>query len=51
MQTLKKIHFYFDFYIGYFLYNANSTSKYKKYMKDKWGDYLGKEGKKLKRVK
>jgi hypothetical protein len=36
-KLLKKIEFWFDYYIVYFLYNGNKKSDYEDYMKKKWG--------------
>ena len=37
MKILKKLDFYFDFYIAYFLFNGNKRHKYTEYMEKKWG--------------
>lgn len=36
-KLLKKIEFWFDYYIAYFLYNGNKRGDYETYMKKKWG--------------
>lgn len=36
-KLLKKIEFWFDYHIAYFLYNGNKRNEYKLYMKNKWG--------------
>lgn len=33
----RKLEWFFDYYIVYFLYNGNKREKYIKYMESKWG--------------
>jgi len=36
-NVFRKLEWYFDFYIAYFLYNGNKRAKYNQYMEQKWG--------------
>lgn len=37
-KFFKKLEWYFDYYIAYFLYNGNKQDRYVQYMQKKWGD-------------
>lgn len=36
-KVLKKIEWWFDYYIGWMMYNGNKKDKYVDYMEQKWG--------------
>ena len=36
-KVLKKLDWWFDYYIAWMLYNGNKTHKYIEYMENKWG--------------
>lgn len=36
-KLLKKLDWYFDYYIAYMLYNGNKRDRYYEYMENKWG--------------
>lgn len=38
-KMLKKLEWWFDYYLAYFLYNGNKREKYKQYMEKKWNKY------------
>lgn len=40
---LNKLHWYFDLYIRFFLYNDRKRIRYHRYMIDKWGDLYTKK--------
>lgn len=37
-KIFKKLDWWFDYYIAYFLYNGNKREKYNEYIKKKWSD-------------
>ena len=37
-KIIKKLDWWFDYYIAYFLYNGNKQGKYVDYMTKKWGN-------------
>ena len=36
-KIFKKLDWWFDYYIVYFLYNGNKRHKYDDYIRNKWG--------------
>lgn len=36
-KILKKLDWWFDYYIGWMFYNGNKQDQYIKYMENKWG--------------
>lgn len=36
-KIFKKLEWWFDYYIAYFLYNGNKHDQYIEYMEKKWG--------------
>jgi hypothetical protein len=36
-KILRKLEWWFDYYIAWMLYNANKQHKYIEYMEQKWG--------------
>lgn len=37
-KILRKLEWWFDYYIAWMLYNANKQHKYIEYMEKKWGN-------------
>jgi hypothetical protein len=37
-KILKKLEWWFDYYIAWMLYNGNKEDKYIEYMEKKWGN-------------
>lgn len=44
-KFLKKLDWWFDYYIAWMLYNGNQTHRYIEYMENKWGSKNEKENK------
>lgn len=36
-KVFRKLEWWFDYHIAYFLYNGNKRAKYNQYMEQKWG--------------
>lgn len=36
-KVFRKLEWWFDYYLAYFLYNGNKRDKYNQYMEQKWG--------------
>lgn len=41
-SILKKVDWFIDYYLVYFLYNTNKLDRYDVYMKEKWGENYNK---------